>query len=306
MSEQGERGPSAPAAQPPGAEEMSEQGERGPSAPAAQPPGAEEMSEQGAFLDAGAITVRFGGVTALDGVDFAADQGAVTGLVGPNGAGKTTLFGVLSGLLRPRSGRVRLAGRDVTRRSPHRRTRLGLARTFQRLELFGEMTVREHLVLGHRLRRRRDRMLARDLLGLGAMATPDEHDEVATILSMLSLDAVAEEPVTVLPLGTGRIVEVGRALATDPRIVLLDEPTSGLDAHETDQLADALRIATAERGVGFVLVEHDVELVLELSDVITVLDFGKVIARGSPTEIRGSEAVRSAYLGSAGAASEAP
>lgn len=266
--------------------------------------GAEEMS--GVFLDAVAVTVRFGGVTALDGVDFAADERAVTGLVGPNGAGKTTLFGVLSGLLRPRSGRVRLAGRDVTRSSPHRRTRLGIARTFQRLELFGEMTVREHLVLGHRLRRRRDRMLARDLLGLGSVPTSTEDDEVGAILSMLSLDAVAEEPVTVLPLGTGRIVEVARALATEPRIVLLDEPTSGLDAHETEQLADALRVAVAERGVGFVLVEHDVELVLELSEVITVLDFGKVIARGSPADIRASEAVRSAYLGSAGATSEAP
>lgn len=253
------------------------------------------------LLDAQAITVQFGGVVALDGVDFAADAGAVTGLVGPNGAGKTTLFGVLSGLLRPKSGRVVLAETDVTRASPQRRTRLGLARTFQRLELFGEMTVREHLVVAHRVHHRRDRTLLRDLLGFGSRPTPDEGEAVDSILSLLALDAVADQPVVLLPLGTGRIVEIARALATQPRIVLLDEPTSGLDVHETDQVAKALQMAGDKRGVAFVVVEHDVELVLQISEAVTVLDFGRVIAGGSPADIRASAEVQAAYLGSTAA-----
>jgi ABC-type branched-subunit amino acid transport system ATPase component len=250
------------------------------------------------LLDAQEVTVRFGGVVALDTVSLGAAERAITGLVGPNGAGKTTLFGVLSGLLRPRSGRVLLGGTDVTRASPQRRSRLGLARTFQRLELFGEMTVREHLVVAHRVARGRDRSLLRDLLGLGARPTADEDELVDGILSLLGLSDVAEQPVVLLPLGTGRIVEIARALATEPRILLLDEPTSGLDKHETDQVATALRVARDERDVAFVVVEHDVELVLELCEAITVLDFGKVIAQGTPAEIRASSEVQAAYLGS--------
>ncbi len=250
--------------------------------------------------------MQFGGVVALDAIDFAADEGAITGLVGPNGAGKTTLFGILSGLLRPRSGQVMLAGVDVTRASPQRRTRLGLARTFQRLELFGEMTVREHLVVAHRVRQRRDRSLFRDLLGFGSRPSAGENEAVESTLSLLGLEDVADQPVILLPLGTARIVEVARALATEPRIVLLDEPTSGLDVQETARIAAALRVARDERGVAFVVVEHDVELVLEISAAITVLDFGKVIAQGAPSEIRKSAAVQAAYLGSAASEADAP
>jgi ABC-type branched-subunit amino acid transport system ATPase component len=250
------------------------------------------------LLDARAVTVQFGGVVALDAVDFAANEGAITGLVGPNGAGKTTLFGILSGLIRPKAGQVTLGDVDITRMSPQKRTRLGLARTFQRLELFGEMTVREHLVVAHRVRDKRDRTLVRDLLGLGSRPSPREDDAVDSILALLGLDGVAERPVVLLPLGTGRIVEIARALATEPRVVLLDEPTSGLDVHETAQVATALRGARDDRGVAFVVVEHDVELVLEISEAITVLDFGKVIAQGTPSDIRSSDAVQAAYLGS--------
>jgi ABC-type branched-subunit amino acid transport system ATPase component len=255
------------------------------------------MSDTTTLLDAQGVTVRFGGVVALDKVDFQAKERAITGLVGPNGAGKTTLFGVLSGLLRPRDGRVMLDGQDITGLSPQRRTRLGIARTFQRLELFGEMTVREHLVVAHRVRNRRDRTLFRDLIGLGDRPTADEDETVDGILSLFGLGDLAEQPVVLLPLGTGRIVEIARALATGPRVVLLDEPTSGLDAHETEQVAKALRDARDQRGVGFVMVEHDVELVLQLSEHITVLDFGRVIAQGSPADIRASSEVQAAYLG---------
>jgi ABC-type branched-subunit amino acid transport system ATPase component len=249
------------------------------------------------ILDARGVTVRYGGVVALDDVDFVAEGRALTGLVGPNGAGKTTLFGVLSGLVRPKAGRVLLGGVDVTRRSPQRRSRLGLARTFQRLELFGELTVREHLVVAARVRARRDRSLARDLIGAGGRPAPGEDDAVDGIIELLGLEDVADRPVPLLSLGTGRIVEIGRALATTPAVVLLDEPTSGLDVHETERLAAALVRARDERGIAFVLVEHDVELVLDLCTQVTVLDFGEVIARGAPADIRSSRAVQAAYLG---------
>ena len=253
------------------------------------------MSE--ALLAAEGITVRFGGVVALDDATLGVPPASIVGLVGPNGAGKTTMFGVLSGLIRPRAGSVHLAGTNVTRASPQRRARLGLSRTFQRLELFKELTVREHLVVAHRVRQRRDRQFVRDLFGLGGRASPGEDDAVDGLLALLGLETVADRPVTLLPLGTGRLVEVARALASEPRVLLLDEPTSGLGSHETDQLAATLRTVHKERDVAVVLVEHDVELVLAMADTITVLDFGKVIAVGTPSEIRGDASVQAAYLG---------
>jgi len=251
------------------------------------------------LLDARDIAVSFGGVAALAGVDLTVPARSIVGLVGPNGAGKTTLFGVLSGLLSPRAGRVELAGIDVTRASPQRRARLGLARTFQRLELFDELTVRDHLVVARRIRERRDRTLLRDLVGLGRRPSPGESEAVDELLELLELGEFANQPVPLVALGTGRIVELARALATEPRVVLLDEPTSGLDVHETERVAAALRAARADRGVAFVLVEHDVELVLQLCDDVTVLDFGRVIAHGAPPEIRASSEVQAAYLGTA-------
>jgi ABC-type branched-subunit amino acid transport system ATPase component len=250
-----------------------------------------------ALLRADDVTVRFGGVVALEAVGISAPPSAIVGLVGPNGAGKTTLFGVLSGLVRPRSGRVLFRGVDVTRASPPRRSRLGLARTFQRIELFSELTVRDHLVVAHRAHERRDRRLLADLAGLGSRPSPREHELVAGLLDLLGLTALADRPAALLPLGTGRLVEVARALATEPAIVLLDEPTSGLDAGEAEQLATALKRTRADLGVAFVLVEHNVDFVLGLAEHVTVLDFGKVIAAGAPATIRADEAVQAAYLG---------
>jgi branched-chain amino acid transport system ATP-binding protein len=243
------------------------------------------------------VTVQYGGVVALDGVGIDVAAGEIVGLVGPNGAGKTTLFGVLSGLVRPRRGTVVLDGTDVTRAGPQRRARRGLARTFQRLELFRELTVREHLVVARRVHEGRDRSFLRDLVGLGAKPSPGERESVDGLLALLELEPVADRPVALIPLGTGRIVELARALAAEPRVVLLDEPTSGLDVHETERIATALRHVREERGVAFVVVEHDVELVLGLCRRVTVLDFGKVIATGEPAEIRASESVQAAYLG---------
>jgi ABC-type branched-subunit amino acid transport system ATPase component len=256
------------------------------------------MTDAG-VLTAEHVTVRFGGIVALDDLSIQVGEAAVVGLVGPNGAGKTTLFGVLSGLVRPRSGRVLLRGADVTRASPQRRSHLGLARTFQRIELFTELTVREHLVVAHRAHERRDRQLLADLAGLGGRPSPRERQVIDRLLELLGLAPIAARPAALLPLGTGRLVEVARALATEPAVVLLDEPTSGLDAEETTRLARALERTRTDLDVAIVLVEHNVDFVLELAEHVTVLDFGKVIAAGTPSAIRTNEAVQAAYLGSA-------
>lgn len=247
-------------------------------------------------LAASAVTVRFGGLTALDAIDLDVAPATTVGLVGPNGAGKTTLFNVMSGLLMPNEGNVSLAGRDVTRLSPPARARRGLARTYQRSELFSELTVRENLVLAYRARRRRHH-LTLDLLGLGRRHDAQEDATVDGLLDSLGLGEVAGQLADALPLGTGRLVEVGRALAAEPDVVLLDEPSAGLDEHETELLADALRRARHGSTVAFLLVEHDVDLVLGLSDHVYVLDFGRCIASGAPDGIRSDPAVRAAYLG---------
>jgi ABC-type branched-subunit amino acid transport system ATPase component len=251
-----------------------------------------------AVLSAQGVTVRFGGLTALSEVDISIPAGALVGLVGPNGAGKTTLFGVMSGILHPNTGRVKLLGADVTKSSPESRARLGLARTFQQPELFLDLTVREHLVLAYRVRHSRSR-LWKDLFTAGCLKRPDpaETTRVDSLLELLSLNEMAHLPVRVLPLGTSRLVEVGRALATAPAIVLLDEPSAGLDGHETERLSGALRRTVMEEKVSLLLVEHDVGMVLSLCGEIYVLDFGSVIAQGPPAEIRDNPEVRAAYLG---------
>jgi ABC-type branched-subunit amino acid transport system ATPase component len=204
----------------------------------------------------------------------------------------------VSGLLRPNAGEVFLDGRRVTGMSAAKRARLGLARTFQQLELFMGLTVREHVVLGYRVRNERNRLWS-DLFTAGALHkdSTDEKDRVNYLVDLLGLTSVANTPAASLPLGTARRVEVGRALATGPSVVLLDEPSSGLDAHETAQLGSALRRVVDEEKVSMLLVEHDVAMVLGLSSSVTVLDFGLCIAQGTPDMIRNDPAVRAAYLG---------
>jgi len=249
-------------------------------------------------VEARNVTVRFGGLVALSDVSLRVPPASIVGLVGPNGAGKTTLFGVLSGLLRPQEGDVFLSGQRVTRSAPSKRARLGLARTFQQLELFMGLTVREHIVLGYRVRNQRRRLWS-DLVTAGSLhpRTADEQGRVNHLIDLLDLRSVADTAASVLPLGTARRVEVARALATGPSIVLLDEPSSGLDGHETAQLGGALRTVVDQERISLLLVEHDVAMVLGLSSEVAVLDFGVRIAYGTPDEIRNDPAVRAAYLG---------
>jgi branched-chain amino acid transport system ATP-binding protein len=249
-------------------------------------------------LEARGVTVRFGGLIALSDVSISVPPGTIVGLVGPNGAGKTTLFHVVSGLLRPQSGEVYLNGRRITNSAPAKRARLGLARTFQQLELFMGLTVREHIVLAYRVRRERQRLWS-DLITAGSLRPEpdDEKKRVDQLVDLLGLRSVANTLAASLPLGTSRRVEVARALATSPSIVLLDEPSSGLDANETAQLAGALRTVATEEKVAMLLVEHDVAMVLGLSSFVSVLDFGVCIAEGTPDEVRNDAGVRAAYLG---------
>ncbi|MBX3286054.1 MAG: ATP-binding cassette domain-containing protein [Actinobacteria bacterium] len=235
------------------------------------------------LLEAEEITVRFGGHVAVADVSLTARAGRITGLIGPNGAGKTTTFNALCGLQATTRGRVRLAGDDVTRLSPHQRARLGLARTFQRLETFSLLTVRENVLAGAEFRRRRVR-------------GPDPAAVADGLIERLGLADVADQRVDALPTGRARLVEVGRALANQPRVLLLDEPSSGLDDGETAELG-AVLADLADQGLAVLLVEHDMSLVMGSCHDIHVLDFGRIIASGSPAEIQRDEAVLGAYLG---------
>jgi branched-chain amino acid transport system ATP-binding protein len=261
---------------------------------------AEEGGPEVAFnrLECRGVTVRFGGLVAVRDVDVDVPAGVIVGLVGPNGAGKSTLFGVVSGLLRPTSGRVILEGEDVTGARPQIRADRGLARTFQHPEIFGGLTVRQHLTLAYRVRNAKSRVWS-DLFTMGALrpVAEEEKSRVDELLGLLGLEAIADSPALGLPLGSARLVEVGRALATNPTVLLLDEPSSGLDSTETEQFEQTLRRVAHERGISVLLVEHDVELVMRMCASIYVLDFGALIAHGTPEQVRANPAVRAAYLG---------
>jgi branched-chain amino acid transport system ATP-binding protein len=238
---------------------------------------------------------KFSGITALDGASIEVAEGERVGLIGPNGAGKTTFFNCMLGVLRMDSGKVELGGVDISRLPVHERARLGIGRTFQRLEIFPDSTVRDHLFVAERVRRGNGR-LWKDLIGLGRPSA-DEVARCDEVLELLGLVDLAEEPIERLSLGQCRLVEVGRALMTEPKILLLDEPSSGLDRAETTALAQTLREVQAEQGFAILLVEHDVELVASFTTRSYVLDFGRMILEGPTNEVLASDLVRAAYLG---------
>lgn len=231
------------------------------------------------LLEVRGVMVRFGGVMAVGGVDLDAEVGQVTGLIGPNGAGKTTLFNVISGMQEPTAGNVLVSGVDITGEAPHKRARRGLARTFQRLELFWSLSVRDNVRVAAEL-----------------AAVPDVDGTVDALLDKVGVSDLADSVAGDLPTGSARLVEIARALATMPRLLLLDEPASGLDDSETERLGTLLR-ELASDGLGVLLVEHDMNLVMQVCDRIHVLDLGNIISVGTPTEIQHDEAVLRAYLG---------
>ena len=238
------------------------------------------------MLQVEAVDVRFGGVQALRGVELSVEPGSLTGLIGPNGAGKTTLFNVITGLERPTAGRVTLGGRDLNGLAPHKRARLGLGRTFQRIEVFSSLTVLENVLAAAEARR----SWARD--------EPDPERTARAALDRVGLGHLVDHRVEGLSTGLLRLVEVARGLATRPSYLLLDEPGSGLDHDETEALGSLL-LELVKEGTAILLVEHDVDLVMRVCERIHVLDFGQVIASGTPAEVQGDQAVQAAYLGAA-------
>jgi branched-chain amino acid transport system ATP-binding protein len=238
-----------------------------------------------ALLEAIGVTVRFGGITAVNDAFLSAEPGSVTGLIGPNGAGKTTLFNVISGLQPPTSGRIRFKNRDVTRASVNARAKMGMGRTFQRLEAFGSLTVRENV------------QVARDIhAGAASWFTRRRDRTVNDLIHLVGLTDYAGQRADSVPTGVARLLEVARALAIEPQLLLLDEPSSGLDEAETENFG-ILLCNVARDGCAILMVEHDMDLVMGVCRDIHVLEFGKVIATGTPAEIRANPAVQAAYLG---------
>ena len=249
----------------------------------------------GALLEVVRLSKQFGGIRALEDVSLSVQPSEAVGLVGPNGAGKTTLFDCVSGVIRPDRGEVRFSGRRIDRWPIYKRARLGIGRTFQRIELFAGLTVREHLLVARREHGGQGRVW-KDLLWRGA-PTRAELDSVEALIAELGLDPVADAPVESLSLGHGRLVELGRALAGEPRLLLLDEPSSGLDSRESAALAVVLNRMRRGRDTAVLLVEHDLDLVHAVVSRAVVLDFGRVIATGPLEEVLSEASVRSAYLG---------
>jgi len=242
-------------------------------------------------LDIEAVSVRFGGVAALSDVSISVADGSITGLIGPNGAGKTTLFNVVTGMQHPNAGSIRLDGRNVSDLSSFRRARLGLGRTFQRLEVFGSLTVAENIGVAASIGQR-----------WPVKARSKKNQEICeALLERLGLTSVASNRADSLPTGTGRLVELARALATRPKVLLLDEPAAGQDEDETERFSHILRDLVSE-GLAILLVEHDMDLVMNVSHSIAVLDYGRVICTGTPAEVRADPEVQAAYLGTESAA----
>ncbi|MBU3700482.1 MAG: ABC transporter ATP-binding protein [Acidimicrobiia bacterium] len=230
------------------------------------------------------VVVRFGVLQAVSHASIDVIPGRVTGLIGPNGAGKTTCFNVITGLQEPTSGKVLFEGRDITNKNPFKRARMGIARTFQKLEVFGSLSARENIMVAAEQRKTWDRS------GFDPSEVCDE------LLRKTGLTDVSEFMVGTLPTGTARLVELARALATNPKVLLLDEPSSGLNEEETEEMASLLRTLVAE-GLAVLLVEHDMSFVMGTCEYIHVLDFGKIIATGTPIEIQADPIVQAAYLG---------
>ena len=253
------------------------------------------MADADPLLRVNDVTKTFGGITAVDSVCFEVHSGESVGLVGPNGAGKTTLFNCICGQLQPQRGSVELDGRDLLELPTYRRARLGIGRTYQRVEIFPDMTVRDHLLVAERARRRQGR-LWKDLCNRSD-PTPEENQRVAEVLELVGIEDQAEAPVSTLGLGSCRLVELARALVADPVLLLADEPSSGLDVHETRELSQVLQMLQRERGMAVLLVEHDLSMVASVVDRTIVMNLGAVIAEGTFDEVMADAAVRQAYLG---------
>ena len=246
------------------------------------------------------VTQRFGGLVAVDNVSLAIKQGGITAIIGPNGAGKTTLFNAMSGFRTPTEGRVAFDGHDITGLAPERAAQRGLVRTFQLVQLFEALTVLENVKVGRHLHTSGGLLSA--LMPWRGRAIEAQVEDIARgLLDRVGLAAQAETIASALPYGQKRLLEIARALASEPKLLLLDEPAAGLNRSETSGLADVIR-AIAAQDVTVLLIEHDMSFVMNIADRVAVLDFGKLIAEGTPAEVQKNKDVIAAYLGTMEAA----
>jgi branched-chain amino acid transport system ATP-binding protein len=249
------------------------------------------------ILEVDGITLAFDGVVAVDDVSFTVERGELFAVIGPNGAGKTSIFNVLSGVYRPRSGTVRFDGQDLLGKRPHRIAAMGVARTFQNIELFAHLTVVENLMLGRHHHMKYGALSAFLWLGRARREEVENREAVEEVIDFLELAQWRRLPVGLLPYGVQKRVELGRALAMQPKLLLLDEPVAGMNVEETEDMARFILDIRDEFGIAMVMVEHDMGLVMDLADRVMVLDFGKPIRTGTPAEVQGDPDVVRAYLG---------
>ncbi len=246
------------------------------------------------ILDIKNISKSFGGIRALKDINFSVKKGEIHALIGPNGAGKTTLMNIISGIEKMDSGDILFKGNSIKGLPPHKRAAMGLARTFQNIEIFGNLTVLENIIAGMYLKNQRG-FLSSGLMIKGI--NKEIIEKSSSIIEYINLSHRKDEFAKNLPVGEQRLLEIGRALATEPELILLDEPAAGLNTRETKNLSHLIQKIRDEKGITILIVEHDMELVMGISDMITVLNFGEVIAEGEPLMIQKNPQVISAYLG---------
>lgn len=251
------------------------------------------------LLDVEDVALAFGGVRALSGVSFSVRAGSITAVIGPNGAGKTSLFNTISGFYRPAQGSIRFKGREITRVPPPQRAKMGLGRSFQNIALFRGMTVLDNIKLGRHAHLKTNVFDALLYVGRARREEADlRRDIEERIIDFLEIDHIRNAPVSVLPYGLQKRVEMARALATQPEILMLDEPVAGMNREETEDMARFILDVRAEWGATVLMIEHDMGMVMDLSDHVVVLNFGEVIARGEPAAVQADPEVARAYLGS--------